>query len=74
MLDDAETVGNQHVGQVVLRLQAHEEIENLRLHGDVEGRRRLVKHQQPRIEGKGACQHDPLGLAAAEFMGIAGEE
>ena len=61
MLDNAETVGNQHVGQVVLRLQAHEEIENLRLNGDVESGCRFIKHQQPRVEGQGRVPARPAG-------------
>jgi hypothetical protein len=46
--DDAEVVGHQHHGTSGLPLETCEEIEQLRLHGHVERRRRLVGDQQVR--------------------------
>ena len=44
--DDPEIVGDEHDRRAVLALEAGEQIEQLRLHGDVERGRRLVGDQQ----------------------------
>ena len=43
---DAEVVGDEEVRDTLLRLQLDEEVEDRRLHGDVERRGRLVAHDE----------------------------
>ena len=66
VLDHAQVVGDEEVGQPELLLQIEQQIEDLGLHRDVERGDRLVGHDQARIEGQGAGDADALALAAAE--------
>ena len=49
---------------------AHDQVEHLRLHGDVERGRRLVADQQGGVVGEGDRQHDALALAAGELVRV----
>ena len=71
--DDAEIVGDQKHGHVQLALETGEKLENLRLDGDIEGRRRLVGDQQVRLVGERHGDHDALALAAGKLVGIGAE-
>ena len=51
-------------------LQFQEQIDDLRLHRDVERRDRLVGDDERRIEGEGTREADPLALAAAELVRV----
>ena len=48
--------------------ESPEEIENLRLDGDVERRGRLVQNDKPRVESNCASDADPLALTSAELV------
>ena len=52
-------------------LQVLHQVEDLGLDGHVEGRHRLVGHDQLGLEGQGPGQADPLALAAGELVGVA---
>ena len=52
------------------RCSSADQIENLRLDGDVERRRRLVCDQQARITGERHGDHHALAHAAGHFMRI----
>jgi hypothetical protein len=69
VLHDAEVVGDKQVGQAKLALQIDEQIEDLRLHGDVEGRDGLVANNQlgPHRERPGDA--DALPLPARKLVG-----
>ena len=72
--DDAEVVRDEEVRDPLLRLELDEQIEDRRLHGDVEGRRRLVADDELRIAGERARDGDALLEAAGElhrFLGRA---
>ena len=71
MLDDAEIVGDEHDGHAETLLQRAQQIEDLRLDGHVERRRRLVGDQEIRLVGERHGDHDALALAAGHFMRIA---
>ena len=71
--DDAEVVGDEQHGHVQLRLQILEQLQNLRLDGDVQRRGRLVGDQQLRLVGQRHGDHHALALAAGEFVGICAE-
>ena len=68
VLDDADVVGDEKVGQAELALQLFEQIEDLRLHADVQGRGRLVADDQLRLHRQRAGDGSALALAAAEFV------
>ncbi len=68
--DDAEIVGDEHHRRAVLALETGEQVEQLRLHGDVEGGGRFVGDQQLGPQGQGHRQHHPLAHAAGELVGV----
>src|SRR5271165_3770759 len=57
--------------QRALAAYAREKIEDLRLHGDVERRRRLVEQQSARRQDEGAGDRHALALPAGQLMRIA---
>ena len=58
-------------GQPVARLDpAHNEVEDERLHSDIERCRRLVTDQQGRIVGERDRDDDPLALAPGELVRV----
>ena len=69
-LHDAEIVGDEQHRHAEALLQVGEESEDLRLDGDVEGGRRLVRHQQIRLASERHGDHDALALAAGQFVRI----
>ena len=68
VLDHPEVVGDEEIGEVVLALEAPEEVQDLRLHGDVEGRHRLVADDELRLRGERPRNAEPLALAARELV------
>ena len=71
MLDHRQIVGDEDIGEAEPRLEVDQQIEDLRLDRDVEGRDRLVGDDQLGLERDGPGDADALALAAGEFMGIA---
>ncbi len=65
---DAQVVRDEDVGQPELRLEVLEQVEDLRLHRDVERRDGLVGDDQLRVDGERAGDADPLALAARELV------
>ena len=74
VVDDREIVRDEEIGEAEFAAQIVEEIENLRLHRDVERRDRFIADEQLRSEREGARDADALALAARETMRIAAEE
>ena len=70
---DAEVVRDPQHGHVHLFLQAPQQLEDLRLDGDVEGGGRLVGDQQVGLVGERHGDHDALALAAGQLMRKGGE-
>ena len=68
--DDAEIVGDEQDSSSLATLQIADQLQDLRLRRDIEGRRRLVRDQNPRLERKRHGDHGPLALAAGKFMRI----
>ena len=62
MLDDGDVVGNEEIGEAELALQIAEQVDDLRLHRDVERRNRLVADDEPGIERQCAGDADALAL------------
>ena len=71
IFDDAEVVRDEKVGKPALLLKPQKEIENLRLHGDVERRRGFVEQNDFGLGGKRPGDRDSLTLPARKFMRIA---
>ena len=70
--DHGQVVGDHDVGRgSPALLEVLHQVEDLGLDGDVEGRDRLVGHDQLGLEGQRPGQADPLALAAGELVGVA---
>jgi hypothetical protein len=63
-------VRDQHHAHLALRLLGRQQLQDLRLHRDVQRRRRLVGQQQPRLARQRDGDHDPLAHAPRELVGI----
>ena len=68
--DHAEVVGDHHDRRVELALQALDQLEDLRLDGHVERRRRLVGDQQLRVVDERHRDHRALAHAAGELVRV----
>ncbi len=68
--DDAEIVGDEHHRHEALALLRFEHVEHLRLHGDVERRRRLVGEQQLRAGRERDRDAHALAQAAGELVRV----
>ena len=71
VLDHAQVVGDEQVGQAELLLQVLQQVEDLRLDRDVQRRDRLVADDQLRVQRQRAGDADALPLAAAEGVRVA---
>ena len=68
--DDAQVVRDQDHADVELLLHPVDQLEDLRLHGDVERRRRLVGDQEIRVVDQRHGDHRPLAHAARELVRV----
>lgn len=68
--DDAEIVRDEDDGGVPFLLQILHQLEDLRLHGHVERRRRFVGDEQVGITGQRHGDHQALALPAGELVRI----
>ena len=67
---DAEIVRDEQNGHSELGLQVFEELQDLRLHRDVERGRGLVGDEKVRFVRERHCNHHALALAARELVRI----
>lgn len=70
VLDDAQIVRDEQVGQVELFLQVEQKIDDLRLHRDVERRYGFIGDDEVRLQDDRPRDSDALALSAREFMRI----
>ena len=70
VLHHRQIVCDEQVGQPELVLQVHQEIDHLRLNGDIESRDRLLPDNEVGAEHQRPRDADALALAARELMGI----
>src|SRR5664280_2791530 len=70
VLHDREVVGDEQQGESVLVLQVLEEVENLRLDRDVEGRDHLVTDEHLGPHRQRTRDRDPLTLPTRELAGV----
>ena len=65
---DAEVMGDEQHGHAHFALQFLQQLQNLRLHRDVERGRRFIGDEQVGIVGKRHGDHHALALAARKLM------
>jgi hypothetical protein len=70
VLNCAEIMGNEQISQSQPILQLLQQIEYLRLNGDVKCRDGLIRNKI-RLSRQAACDPDSLALAPGEFVRIA---
>jgi hypothetical protein len=68
--DQPQIVGDDDHGRLQFALQFAQQMDDLRLHGDVERRRRLVRQQQRRVHQKRHRDAGALAHAAGEMVRI----
>ena len=68
--DDAEVVGDEDDGELALRLQLVDQLQDLGLDRHVQSRRGFVADQDVRVRGQGDRDDDTLAHAAGELEGI----
>ena len=66
-----KVVGDENHRQAVFLLEVEQEVEDLRLDGDVQGADRLVADEEGRPEGKGPRDGHPLALSPGELVRVA---
>ena len=66
---DTEVVRDEEIRQPKVSLQVEQEIQDLGLHRDIQGRDRLVRDHQSGMQSQCPRDADALTLAAAEGMG-----
>ena len=69
--DHRKVVGDEEVGEIVLPLELAQEIQNLRLDRDVEGRDRFVEHDEAGFGRERARHRDALALPTGHLGGTA---
>ena len=67
----AEVVGDEQIGEVLIRLQVGEQVEDLGLDRNVERGGGLVADEQARLHGQRAGDADALALPAGELVRVA---
>ena len=68
VLHHREVVRDEQQRELVARLHVLEQVEDLCLHGDVEGGHRLVADDELGFRDDGTRDRDPLALAAGELV------
>ena len=65
-----QIMGDEQISQVEFAMQFFEQIQNLSLDGDIQGRGWLIQNQQLRPQDQRPGQGDTLALATGKLMGI----
>ena len=73
LLHDVEVVGDEQQRHAGLALERLQQLQDLRLDGDVERGGGLVRDQQLGVVGERGRDHHPLALPARELVRIGGE-
>ena len=68
VLDDAQVVADEQVGEAEFFLKAAQQIQDLCLDRNIQRRNRLVAHDQIGLGRQGPGDPDPLPLPAGELM------
>jgi hypothetical protein len=65
-----QVVRDDDVRQITFTLQPFHEVQDLRLNRNIQCRHWLVGDDQPRLDGQGAREANPLSLAARELVRV----
>ncbi|MNY12518.1 hypothetical protein D3C86_1456050 [compost metagenome] len=68
VIDDGEVMGHHDIGKAALFAQPLQQVEDFRLHRDIERRRRLIEQQQRRLENQRPRNRHALPLAAGKLV------
>ncbi len=71
MLDNRKIMTDEKIGKATVALQAAEEVEHLRLNGNIERRNWLVADDNLRVEHKRTCHINALTLTTRKLVRIA---
>ena len=74
LLHEGEVVADKENGEAGLPAQISEQLEDLLLHGDIEGAGGFVADEQLWLDGEGTGDRSALSLTAADFVGIASSD
>ncbi|OQC22762.1 MAG: hypothetical protein BWX68_03038 [Verrucomicrobia bacterium ADurb.Bin063] len=74
MSNHPEIMGNKHHGQPGFLLQGGQQVDNLRLHGNVESGHGFIGKQQGGLERQGAGDGNALPLTSGKLMRIFAHE
>ena len=74
VLDDRQVVADEHVSEIEIAAQIREQVQDLRLHRDIERRGRLVADDDLGPHDEGAGDGDALALPAGQLARIAVHE
>ena len=74
MIDDGQVVGDEDIGQAHLPLQLAQQVQNLRLNGNIQRGNRLIADDKLRIHGQRSGNADTLPSPAVQLVGIGVEK
>src|SRR4030095_7377890 len=69
--DDGEVVSNEQIGKALSLLQVLEQVDDLRLYGDIERGDGLVRHDEAWVRRNRARDADALALTAGKLTRVA---
>lgn len=70
MLDDAQIMRDEQIGDSSLFLQMAEQIDNLRLYRHIQRGYRLISDNEAGLQDDRPGNADPLALPPGKFMGV----
>ena len=70
MSNDSEIMGYEKIGEIIFFLDIHEQIDYLRLNGNIECGYRFVAYDKIGIAGQSTGDTYPLPLSTGEFMRV----
>src|SRR3954463_223015 len=70
VLNHREVVRDEEISNATLLLQIHEQVDDLRLHGNIQRAHRFIADDQLGLDRQSAGDPNPLTLASAEFVRI----
>ncbi len=68
--DDGQIMGDEKVGESQVSFEAGQQVDNLGLNGNVQGRDRFIADKELRGNEQRARDADPLALSPAEFVRV----
>src|SRR5512147_2303703 len=71
MLDHRKIMSNEQIRETKLTLQIPQDVQDLRLNGDIQRRDRFIANDKARAQSQGTCNPNALTLTTREFMWIA---